>query len=205
MLSKSILSKRLLNESNIYNSYITHSNLSSGTNYYESDICFVQINRNGDNIQERLFCYVDFIEDYSKYTGYYEIRNKRYFIEREKYLSLNKNLIRDYSAIRSYLTFIKVINDRQNPELNGQILLFKFGKFIKDKLTDDNITYNNIFRLKVGKVNQFLDYSPSYFIDKKYSVNHYTLSLDHKLRKSIIDLDNLNRNFKLMKIKRLMK
>lgn len=92
-------------------------------------------------------------------------------------IKANRDIASKQKRKLSYICNILVIKDSKNPEMEGQVKLFKFGKMIFDKITDVlNPTFEDDepcdvfnpytgadFRLKVCKVEKQTNYNKSSF------------------------------------------
>ncbi len=92
----------------------------------------------------------------------------------------NKDIARKQKRKLSYISNIYVVSDPSNPENEGQIKLFKFGKKIFDKITEamnpefaDETPVNPFdlweganFKLKIRNVEGYRNYDKSEFADK---------------------------------------
>ena len=92
-------------------------------------------------------------------------------------LESNKNIARKQKRRLSHFANILVVNDPSNPDNNGKVFLFKFGKKIFDKVMeamqpqfDDEEAINPFdlwkganFKLKIRKVDGFWNYDKSEF------------------------------------------
>lgn len=205
---------KFLTDHNFYCKHI-QKQMNDYNSTYSSDVCFVDIGDISKSIQERNYMYITFNEDNKKHTGFYNLTNKNIFnpIIKKHYIDINKNLINDITPVRKYVSYIMVLNDNNFPLLRGDIMLFSFGKRMMEKINNTDDIYNRVFKINVKKTSGFLNYDDCFF-SKKYNVlqlkmlsniNQLKLSLDDKIMKPNIDLDNLNRSFKLMKIKKVMK
>jgi hypothetical protein len=72
----------------------------------------------------------------------------------------NKDVARKQKRRLSYIANIYVVSDPSNPENEGTVRLFKFGKKIFDKITEAN------FKLKIRNVEGYRNYDKSEFADK---------------------------------------
>ena len=95
-------------------------------------------------------------------------------------IEANKDVARKQKRKLSYIANILVISDPSNPENEGQIKLFKFGKKIFDKITEamnpefaDESPVNPFdmweganFKLKIRNVEGYRNYDKSEFADK---------------------------------------
>lgn len=89
----------------------------------------------------------------------------------------NKDLVRKYKRRLSYYSNILVVQDSANPENNGKVFLYKYGKKIFDKLNDlmnpafeDETPVNPFdlwqganFKLKIRNVEGYRNYDKSEF------------------------------------------
>ena len=89
----------------------------------------------------------------------------------------NKDLVRKYKRRLSYYSNILVVQDSANPENNGKVFLYKYGKKIIDKLNDlmnpafeDETPVNPFdlwgganFKLKIRNVEGYRNYDKSEF------------------------------------------
>jgi hypothetical protein len=95
-------------------------------------------------------------------------------------IEANKDIARKQKRKLSYIANIYVVSDPSNPENEGQIKLFKFGKKIFDKITEamnpefaDETPVNPFdlwegsnFKLKIRNVEGYRNYDKSEFADK---------------------------------------
>jgi len=113
----------------------------------------------------------------------------------------NQNIVRDRKRKLSYYSNIYIIKDPANPENEGKVFLYKFGKKIFDKITaamkpefDDEEPINPFdfwkganFRLKIRKVEGYWNYDKSEFD----SISALSTD-DDELEKIYNSLHNLN-------------
>jgi hypothetical protein len=95
-------------------------------------------------------------------------------------IEANKEIARKQKRKLSYIANVLIVSDPSNPENEGQIKLFKFGKKIFDKITEamnpefaDETPVNPFdmweganFKLKIRKVEGYQNYDKSEFADK---------------------------------------
>ena len=95
-------------------------------------------------------------------------------------IEANKDVARKQKRKLSYLANVLIVSDPSNPENEGQIKLFKFGKKIFDKITEamnpefaDETPINPFdmweganFKLKIRNVEGYRNYDKSEFADK---------------------------------------
>ena len=188
---------------NFYNKYIRKDafNLSLYRKEYIADIAFVEID--GQSIVKR-------VETYIKFNKSLHIPNSYYFYkylglsEKVDFISKNSDIIQDILQSFRYYSYIKIINDKNNPDLNGKILPFYFGFKIND-IIDNNIEllHKNVFRIVVSTVGTFLNFDKCHFTDVEYSVEDKALSLKNKFLKKQFDTVQFRRKLKLKKLKLL--
>jgi hypothetical protein len=92
-------------------------------------------------------------------------------------LEANKNLARERKRRLHYVSNILILDDPENPENEGKVFLFKYGKKIFDKINDlmhpefdDEVPVNPFdfwgganFKLRIRKVDGFTNYDKSEF------------------------------------------
>ena len=90
-----------------------------------------------------------------------------------------QKLAQNFSRRQSFSSLVQVIRDENNPELEGKILIYRYGKKIWEKInaelkpvigeSDDpfDILQGKVFALIVTKVSGFNNYDQSKFIDSK--------------------------------------
>ena len=92
-------------------------------------------------------------------------------------IEANKEIVRKQKRRLSYISNIYVVSDSGNPDNNGKVFMFKYGKKIFDKLTEamnpqfeDETPINPFdlwgganFKLKIRKVEGFQNYDKSEF------------------------------------------
>ena len=92
-------------------------------------------------------------------------------------IEANKDVVRKQKRKLNYIANVYIVSDPKNPENEGQIKLFKFGKKIFDKITEamnpafeDETAINPFdlwkganFKLKIRKVDGFQNYDKSEF------------------------------------------
>ena len=95
-------------------------------------------------------------------------------------IEANKDIARKQKRKLSYIANVLIVSDPSNPENEGQVKLFKFGKKIFDKITEamnpefaDETPVNPFdmweganFKLKIRKVEGYQNYDKSEFADK---------------------------------------
>jgi hypothetical protein len=191
----------------IYNSYIR---VPSG-GIYESEICFIQSFDDFDrNFLYRDEFWIQFKNEYQKLTGYYQMNiplTNFFGKAKEDFLKKFENKISSVDCAHRYYTYIKVISDRNNPQLNGQTMLFKYGRRIYDKLNiDKNKTFGKTFLLKVKLTQGFPNYDNCTFSDNNYYIRDINLNIRNIPSLKRLDLiKDMERKIKLSKITKKIK
>jgi hypothetical protein len=188
-----------------YNRYIKPS-----PNYISE---IVIINAQPSIIDVKLF-WVQFAKDKINFKDNFFLDNKEYLSKIFKKVRFTSNLESDYlkeskGYIKSiqpstqYYSYIKVIKDIQNPQLEGQIMLFKYGKRIKD-IVDNQIIANkrfeNILKINVTLASGFHNYDRCYFTDTEMIINDNTLNLESEIKFKTIDIISVERKEKLQRL-----
>ena len=100
-------------------------------------------------------------------------------------IEANKDIARKQKRKLSYIANVYIVSDPSNPDNEGQIKLFKFGKKIFDKITEamnpefaDETPVNPFdlweganFKLKIRNVEGYRNYDKSEFADKSALLN----------------------------------
>jgi hypothetical protein len=100
-------------------------------------------------------------------------------------IEANKDVVRKQKRKLNYIANVYIVSDPKNPENEGQVKLFKFGKKIFDKITeamnpqfDDETPINPFdmwkganFKLKIRKVEGYQNYDKSEFASQSALFN----------------------------------
>jgi hypothetical protein len=189
---------------------------------YVSEIAFV--NANPMIISKELY-YVEFLDN--KRTGYYtdnndflkklykEVRfgnrfakpSKIFEDDQTKFLKKTDNYIRNIRPQTNHYAYIKIIEDKQNPQLENQIMIMRFGFKIKEKIKEyffigdkKNLIYDNSFQLIVEQSSGFPNYDKSHFTDKEIKIYDKQLDLNKEINFKPLNLLLIKRKDKLEKI-----
>ncbi|MFW6225834.1 MAG: hypothetical protein ACOC3V_02645 [bacterium] len=194
----------------LYNQYI---NKSWKEKPYVSEVCFVNINEgiNGDN-DNIYICDLSYLEFHNhKLNGLYELpynlmkKLKRNKENKLNFIENNKDIITKLNFVTYYFVYVKVIDDKINPHLNGKFLIFKMNSNLFRSITiTEHVAkmYNNVFKLIVKPNHQlpFPDYSDSYYTDKEISIDNFELSVKKEIKFKHFDPLSFKRGIKLNKI-----
>ncbi len=164
---------------------------------YSSEICFIQSFDDIDkNFLNRIEQWVVFNDKYKKYNGFYSGYSNIFFGKnKEKFLDGIKDKVKDITSSSRYHTYIKIINDHMNPHLNGETMLFRYGRKINSIITNDkHKVFAKSFLINMKLTGYLGDYPGSYpnfdectFSDNDYYIQDYSLNI-----RNIPDLPNLN-------------
>jgi len=128
---------------------------------------------------------------------------------REKFfLSNTENIIRDIQPTTQHYSYIKIIDDKQNPQLNDQILIFKYGNLITNIIGDyfsnledgELLEIKKSFILKLENKGGFPSYDNSHFTNRYYHVCDYNLDLNSEIHFNNFNLNKYIRTEKIKKI-----
>lgn len=157
-----------------------------------SEIAFIRVPH---GINTKNLYYVRFDKDYGYNDGFYLDKNDRLVR-----LIWDKNTtgINNISHITKYYTFIKVIK-HDNPDIIGKTMIFTFGRQIYNKLINDNDFTRKVFLLKSSKIENFITYEDSRFIDTDMDLEDDNLDINNFVNIPTLDLDLIERNRLLKK------
>ena len=187
-----------------YNNYIKpqiHKN-------YIAEISFVKTKNTV--IAKELF-YVQFIDNKYRDSYYYDCNGylkQLYWNSRKNNVDIsnsNDNFISDINYIKLYFCFIKIIDDKQNPQLNGKIMIFKFGRKIKDIIQNSysSVVFDYSFKLDISiqSLGYFV-YDYCYFTHNKSDVDDDTLYIESVIKFKTFNITAIKRKEKLLQIQK---
>ena len=187
----------------IYNKYL-NPNLKET---YVSEIVFIKDSQ--FPIATYKIFYVKFVEHLSTKTGYYtdnnNYLNKLYWDHRNSeddtnqfLLNRSSNLITGIQPSTTYYSYVKVIKDKKNPQLEGQIMIFKFGEKIHQKIVSAK-NINNIFKLKivVDSTYGYHSYDESNFTNTELNIIVENLDITSEIFFKQINIKAIEREEKL--------
>lgn len=189
----------------VYNRYI-------GNKEYDSQILFINTNK---SILEKKLYYINFAKICT--NGFYEDKNEylnslywKYKDDKNKLLLNSDGFINDLQFSRQYFSFIRVIRDYQNPQLEGKVLLFKYSHSIFNILMtylSQNGRFNNVFYLKNVLIPNFYyrfnDFSNSKFLPEQLTEVNLDINIESELKFRKIDIISLVRKEKIENINKL--
>lgn len=190
-----------------YNPYIRPKFKNSHSSFYnrESDAyrSEIAIVKTKETIIFRDLFYINFkkLAKDGMYLKTEELKNEYFNLKKEGY---ENDIILNLNPIKSYFCYIKIIKDPQNPQLEGNLMLFKFGRKIHDIIFNyytDESDINKTLLLNVTRFNQFYNFDKT-----KFSNNFAEYKLDKDLNKELnfkrISITNLLRKEKINNINR---
>jgi len=166
---------------------------------YKAIVRFIPWWQNPNNsISEKWVCWlVDPITDKGKYIdcpssiGKPSVLQDMFFKLRKSESVQEQKKSEIFSRRHSFAALIQVIKDEQNKELEGKIMVWKFGKKVWDKINAEkkpvigdphepfDLLDGKVFAVVVSKVGGFNNYDQSRFLDKKIPL---ILNINEKLQ-----------------------
>jgi len=163
-----------------YNKYIIHP--------HKAEIAIV----NAPSTAKQIF-YVVFKDGKQ---GYYLDKENGYLrgLERKKTLStakFNEEFIKDIKSVFRNYCFIKVIKDEKNTQLEGETMVFYFGKQVKDILQRDaSLVLQKTFMLVTKLKGYFSTFEDSYFTINDFKCKE-NLDIEQYINFPILDLEKM--------------
>jgi len=183
-----------------YNKYLT--NISESETYI-SEVSIVNTN----NIYISSFvAFVEYIEDNKWKKGIFNMTDELkeiYFQYKKNSKYINKR-IKNIQISRHYYSYIKIIKDKKNPQLEGQIMIFKYGNKICN-IINNYVIYNHLssvnhtFMIQVAKKSGFPDFNIS-FTNNEQKFEDYSLNINNDINFKILKISNIERKEKLKKL-----
>lgn len=177
---------------------------------YESEIAF--INTNNGTIKCIDIAYIEYTKNNKTAYGYFKSDD---FTKQQYYISKNssKNQTEQHKRISKiqistwYFSYIKVIKDKQNPQLEGEILLFKFGRSLAGVIGEYLISNNhqeikNTLKLEINYKHGVPNFTESFMIDEELYLRDDTLCIDDEIKFKHFNTLNMDRKEKLKKLKK---
>jgi hypothetical protein len=151
------------------------------------------------------------------YIKYYDSKKNDYYQDYNNYLSnvyfsrlkndnkFPNNEINEISYCNFNYSYVKIIKDIQNPQLEGETMLFKFGNRIKNKINEYFIKNNsqffsNIFEINVTYTNIYLNFDNCHFLEEKIVLTDNSLDLNNEIKIKFFMNKKVERNEKIKKI-----
>jgi hypothetical protein len=194
----------------LYNQYIRPI---SPKDEYNAKIAFVQTPKG--IISKKIF-YVKFVDE-SKDGFYYD--SNKYLVnllgrkavmskngslfDEAKFLEISNNRITDVTPSINYFSYIKVIEDKRNPQLEDKIFILKFGYKINSIIRNQNGTYKKVFHISMKLTHGYPNYDLSCFTNEDINIVDNTLDLESEIFYKTINMIAVERKEKLQKIKDL--
>jgi hypothetical protein len=174
----------------MYNQYVRFNNHKD----YESKIAFINSKK---TVATYNVFYVEFSQQTEKYrNGFYKDTDnflRSIVCGNHKHIKINK-----VQHVTQYFSYIKIIKDVQNPQLEGQIMIFKFGRNIYEALQDKIL--DEVFRLSMRNIAGFPNYDHSHFTGRTLSETEITdlsLDIDSEISFKTFNIKEIEREEKL--------
>lgn len=196
----------------IYNQYIIKNRNDKGILMdYKSEIAF--IDKNKPFISSVLY-YVTFCGELKDKTGFY-LDNNNYLqkllnfklLKDISFLEQTSGIIEDIKKVNRHHSYIKVIKDNQNPQLEGQIMLFYFSRIIFDKIAHfilENSKIDKTFIIDVESLSfgsqLYPSYQNSHFTDNEAESIYLNMDIESELIYKTINVSSIIRKKKLDKM-----
>ncbi len=188
----------------IYNNYIRN------TSEYETFVSEVSFINTHNTLISNYIAWVEYIEDNKWKKGIFKMTEELkeiYLKYRTDTKYINKR-IKAITISQTNHSYIKVIKDERNPQLEGKTMIFKFGnntakiisKYMKDnKLNSIDNTFMIIVSLDIGYPN----YNNCHFTSNKNKIEDYNLDIGNEIKFKNLKLSNIERKEKLNKLNEL--
>ena len=190
-----------------YNQYIKP--VFNDSTPYISEIAFINI---ATSVLHKTPFYVEFKEGKNDKRGFYQDFNdylKFLYLCNKKYnkniSDITKNKINTITPCNFYYSYIKIIKDTQNPQLEGQTMILKFGYQINKKINEYFIKnksqiFNNIFKITVVYSNIYLNFDKCHFLEEKLTLTDNSLDINNEIIFKVFMSKQIERKEKLKKI-----
>ena len=125
----------------------------------------------------------------------------------KEYLKRTQDFIKSIQPSISFYSYVKILEDKQNPQLEGQIMIMKYGRKIKDIIQDyfansNYQSFQNIFKVIVSLESLgFPNYDRCHFTDTEIKIVDQKLDLNSEVQFRTINLISLQRKEKLEQLK----
>jgi len=144
--------------------------------------------------------WVDFKKDSLFNSGFYLNNNELngIYFNYLKTKEVSYKEIRQISRVIKYFCYVKIIEDHQNPQLEGQIMIFTFGRKISDMI---KYGISKTFKINISITNGFPNYDGSHFTDIDSSLVDNTLNIESEINYKTINFKAAERRKKLKNLK----
>ena len=188
----------------LYNKYC---NEISNDECYISEIAFVNTN---DTFIANNCAFIEYVENNKSKQGIFKTTDElvNIYINYRKNSNYKHKIIKKIKIVEHYHSYIKIIKDKKNPQLEGKIMRFKFGRkmcnIIYNYLIDNNYSsLNNTFIVSNYKKNMFIVIDNCHFTNIKYKIEDYNLDIRNEIITKKINILNIERKEKLYKLDKL--
>jgi len=189
-----------------YNKYINHIN---PDNSYISEIAFV--NTNNTFISDEI-AFVEYIDDNKWKKGIFKMTDElsKIYLEFRTNSNYTNERIKNIQYSKTNHSYIKIIKDNNNPQLEGKIMIFKFGRKIFDEivyecetLNDHGYIIDKSFKLNISRIGAFPNFDYSQFTNNKYKIEDYSLDIRNDINFKTLSISNIIRKEKLKELSNL--
>lgn len=193
----------------------------SSNSPYNSKISFVGCR---NSILMKDIFYVQFHNEDVYRSGFFTDQNgflmslsKSFKWAKIKGQDFHHEIIKEVTESKRYHSIIMIEEDKMNPQLEGQFMLFKFGKAVFDKILNVkeppgiNTSYlMRTFHLNIEYRAGFPDYSKCFFgneepelCNSNSGIKYYSqIDLDKEIRYKVFNLKHYERKLKLEQIQK---
>jgi len=184
-----------------YNKYF---NIISENDSYNSEIAF--INTNNTCIFKES-AYVEYIENNTLKYGIFKMTDelKKIYFEFRNNPDFIHKIIKKIQISTNNYSYIKILKDNINPQLEGKIMIFKF----KHKISETIGTYiikekiniiGHTFRINLNKKSHYLNTDYCYFTNVEYCIEDYSLDIRNDIHIKSLNILNIERKEKIKKL-----
>jgi len=186
-------------DENIYSISLRKENLTSGT--YKARIRFLP---NLENIKESIIAKINYwLTDANKENGFYVDSpksigedcpiSKTYFKYKDSTNPVEQRYAEMLKMNRQYFSYVQILQDSQHPELEGRVMIFRYGTKINEKISEEmndkddggnpfDLMNGREFKIEVKMVGGFQNYDSCKFVGVRTPV-----TVDGK----VLDANNL--------------
>jgi hypothetical protein len=172
---------------------------------YSSIISFV--NANIPIVEKSLF-FIRF-KDNSKYKDNFYLENeelKKIYSDKRKTGKISDDRIREIMYGKRYFSYVKIIEDTYNTQLEGQVMLLMYGGQIKKIIIDylnSNTSFKNTFRFIIKKIGGYPSFDECFFTAEELEITDFTLDINSELNYKNYSPLNVERQEKLEKLSQI--
>lgn len=191
----------------IYNHYINTALNNGRYSEYKSEISFIKLDNNSIQIYDLFFIrFYDNVKFKDNFFKKSDTLQKLFWANHKNNTTPNidNKYIKSLQPSTQHYSFIKVINDKQNPHLNGKILILKYGRKLLDILKSNfsKNVYLNIASVQLGG-NNYFNWDKCQFSDIDCDLYDENLNISDFINFKEFDPIKEERKEKLIEIQKL--